>query len=175
MAQPAATSSQSASNGITGALPPRPGIASVAQSTPPATALSRPGPGGTAPAVGACKNGVAAGTIDLSVAGPAALSMSSQQPHLNDAVTFTLRITNSGTGSVQGAVAVFQLVVDGKPVSSGQVPFTIGGQNCTAVTTWVARIPSTGQRATISATVNARGDINPANNINSYSFLLAQH
>jgi hypothetical protein len=169
---PVASSAQSASNAaVSGA----PGLANNAQSTPAAAVLLRPGPGGTTQAVGACMNGVAAGTIDLSVAGPNALSMSNRQPRLNDLVTFTLRITNAGTASVQGAVVVFQLFVDGRPISSSQVPFTIGGQNCTAVTTWAARLPPTGQRATISATVNARGDINPANNINSYSFLLAQH
>jgi hypothetical protein len=167
-------------------LPPRPGStgAPVASSN---GAPSRPGPNGAvtsfaAPASGAPVRpgpGGALGTFSGSQGGavPPAnpvtgldLSISVPDIALNPAVpmpgqptTFTAIVRNLGTAGTQSASVTFKLIADsGQTASSAPVIFSIPGRGAFQAT-WTAVIP-TGQKMQLVVSVNANGDLNPANN-----------
>ncbi len=150
------------------AVPPisgRPGLSGSAAST--LGTAGRPGPAGSAPAA------AGQGSVDLSVTGPGVFSMNVPQPRAGQAITFSVTITNNGTAGVQGASVVFQLFGDNRLVSGSQpIRFDIGGRNSTYRAVWSTTLPPAGREMQLKVLVSANGDVNPANNSNTFPFTM---
>jgi len=157
--------------------------------TPSANALNRPGPAGSTatppssttvlpgrPTAGAPVTGAPVtnpqGTVDLSVV-TSEMRINPVAPRAGQMAAFAALVRNLGTANVQGAVVMFNLFVNGVQVGASQpMAFNIAGHG-TFQANWSAVIPA-GQQGQVVVTVNARGDVNLANNRAALAFATAR-
>jgi hypothetical protein len=146
---------------------PGPNGAVTAFTAPGSSAPVRPGPGGALGSFSASQGGSVPPAnpvtgLDLSVSVPD-ITLNPAAPMPGQPTTFTAVVRNFGTTGTQGASVTFKLIADsGQTASSAPVIFSIPGRGAFHAT-WTAMIPA-GQRMQLVVSVNANGDLNPANN-----------
>lgn len=93
-------------------------------------------------------------------------------PRVGQMATFAALIRNLGTANVQGAVVVFNLVVNGVQAGASQpMAFNVPSRG-TFQASWSALVPA-GKQYQVIVTVNARGDLNLSNNRAALAFAIA--
>jgi uncharacterized repeat protein (TIGR01451 family) len=102
------------------------------------------------------------GIVDLSVA-TAEMRINPVTPRVGQTAAFAALVRNLGTANVQGAVVMFNLLVNGAQAGASQpMAFNVAGHG-TFQANWSVLIPP-GKQYQVVVTVNARGDVNLANN-----------
>jgi hypothetical protein len=146
---------------------PGPNGAVTAFTAPGSGVPVRPGPGGALGSFPASQGGAPPPAnpvtgLDLSVSVPD-VTLNPATPMPGQPATFTAVVRNLGAAGTQGASVTFKLIADsGLTTSSAPVIFSIPGRGAFRAT-WTALIPA-GQKMQLVISVNANGDLNPANN-----------
>jgi len=144
-------------------VPARPGPTGGATTTPPAPA---PAPG--RPATATASPATAPANLDLSVT-MTDIHFSPVNPRAGQSTTFTAVVRNLGTSAAQGASVMFRLLADGRQAAISQpVVFNIAAHGIFQAS-WSTPIPA-GQHMQVVVSVNANGDVNPANNQATVAF-----
>jgi len=90
-------------------------------------------------------------------------------PRAGQSTTFTAVVRNLGTSAAQGASVMFRLLADGRQAAISQpVVFNIAAHGIFQAS-WSTPIPA-GQHMQVVVSVNANGDVNPANNQATVAF-----